>query len=148
MNYTEMVEQLLLADEDWSSSGPQDQNKIDEIEKLHSMKLPNSICEFIRQVGTIEFPNHDYIGIDDAYLHDEYGFMANTKMLQTNHDLPDGWLALEYDHDADVIACIELADDASVEPTVQWYHVFEKKFVGKCADNFYEFIRERIESWL
>ena len=48
-------------------------------------------------------------------MDDEYGFMANTAMVKTNHVLPNRYLMLEYDNDVDVLACIELGDDSSID---------------------------------
>ena len=47
------VNRLLQADEHWFLSEPQEQSEIEEVEIRYSVLLPESVCEFIRQVAQL-----------------------------------------------------------------------------------------------
>ncbi|NWO06788.1 MAG: SMI1/KNR4 family protein [Alteromonadaceae bacterium] len=147
-SYLELVQAIKEKDPDWSFSGPHEYEKIWAIEDAYDIKLPESYKAFLMQVGSLEYPNHYYTGIDEDYLDPENGFMANTLLLREEHSLPEGYFCLEYDHDAHELACLDLAQYNEGEYPVVWFNVYSQKIIGQCAKNFDCFIREQLEPWL
>jgi hypothetical protein len=146
--YTELASQLYAADDAWDIAGPQPESRVDEVESKLQVRLPDSYRKFLTDVGRIEYPNHSYEGIDDDYLHPEYGFGTFTRLLRKNNDLPDGLFVLESDHDADEIACLDLNQMENSECPVIWYHVYNNKTSGPCNDSFDSFFRNLVDSWV
>ena len=145
--YTELVEQLKAANESWESIGPQPESRILEVEQKYGIRLPNSFRSFLIEVGGVEFLDHHFTSIDDDYLDDQDGFMCNTHMLKEQCGMPVGLIALEYDHDADQIACLDLEQMKDGECPVVWLHAFQGKVVGKCADSFEAYFQSIVTEW-
>ena len=73
--------------------------------------------------------------------------MCNTNMIRAQCDIPDGLLALEYDHDSDRIAFLDLNQMNDGECPVFWYYPFTGELCGKCATNFDQFFRRLVLEW-
>jgi hypothetical protein len=146
--YAQLVAKLEQIDDGLSSIGPQPESRIEEIESKYGIRLPRSYREFLMQVGGIDYPNHFFTSIDDDYLDDTAGFMCNTNMIRAQVGIPDGIIALEYDHDADEIACLDLNRLNGDECPVIWYHPFQGRVIRDCAKSFDEFIRRYKSGWL
>jgi hypothetical protein len=146
--YAQLVAKLAAVDDGWTSIGPQPESRVDDLERKYRIRLPRSFREFLSQVGGIEYPNHFFTSIDDDYLDDAAGFMCNTYMIREQVGIPAGIIALEYDHDADQIACLDLNRMDGDECPVIWYHPFEGRIIRDCARSFDEFIREYVSGWL
>jgi hypothetical protein len=145
--YSELAQALKRADEAWTIAGPQPATRVEELEEKHNIQLPNSFRRFLIEVGRIEYPNHVYTGIDDDYLHPEYGILAHNDMVRAQCGLPEGLLVLEYDHDADELACLDLNQMCEGECPVVWYHLYKSQIIGRCADSFDHFFRRLVSGW-
>lgn len=147
-SYAELAAQLQAADDAWDITGPQPASRVDEVEAKLGIRLPVSYRRFLIEVGGMEYPNHSYTGLDDDYLHPEYGFGRYTELLRQENDLPDGLFVLESDHDADELVCLDLNQMQDGECPLVWFHVYQHKVTGPCEPNFDSFFRNLVDSWV
>ena len=145
--YTQLFARLKAANDSWECIGPQPASRVDEIERKYSIKLPTSFRHYLTELGGIEFLDAHYTSIDEDYLDDVDGFMCNTNMIREQVGLPDGLLVLEYDHDADRIACLDLAAMENDECPVVWYHPFLGHVIGPCSRSFRDFFVGLVREW-
>ncbi len=145
--YAELFAQLKDANDSWECIGPQPSSRVDEVERKYNIKLPTSFRNYLTELGGIEFLDAHYTSIDDDYLDDNDGFMCNTNMIRGQCDIPNGLIALEYDHDSDQIAFLDLNQLNDGECPVLWYNPFTGELRGKCADNFDQFFRRLVTEW-
>ena len=145
--YTELFRQLKEADDSWECVGPQPVSRVDDVERKFKIKLPVSFRQFLVQLGGIEFCDAHYTSINDDYLDEDSGFMSNTKMIQSQCSMPDGLLALEYDHDSNSIGFLNLTEMTGGECPVVWYNPFTGDRQGRHAESFDQFFRELVSEW-
>ena len=145
--YTQLFARLKAANDGWECVGPQPGSRVDEVERKYSIKLPASFRQYLTELGGIEFLDAHYTSIDDDYLDGVDGFMCNTNMIREQVGLPDNLLALEYDHDTDRIACLDLAAMDDDECPVIWYHPLLGQIIGPCAKSFREFFVGLVREW-
>ena len=146
-SYTELFAQLKTANDNWECVGPQPASRVEDIERKYNIQLPTSFRNYLIELGGIEFLDAHYTSIDDDYLDDSDGFMCNTNMIRSQCELPDGLIAVEFDHDADSIAFLDLNQMNDGESPVLWYNPFTGQLLGKCADNFDQFFRRLVSEW-
>jgi len=145
--YTQLFAKLKAANDSWECVGPQPSSRVDEIECKYKITLPRSFRAYLTELGGVEFLDAHYTSIDDDYLDDVDGFMCNTNMIRSQVGMPDSLLALEYDLDADRIACLDLSAMNGDECPVIWYHPFLGRVIGPCSDNFRAFFESIVREW-
>ena len=147
-SYTDLFAQLKNANDSWEFVGPQPVSRVDDVERKYNITLPTSFRNYLIELGGIEFLDAHYTSIDDNYLDDNDGFMCNTNMTRNQCDIPGGLIALEYDHDSDRIAFLDLNQLNDGECPVFWYNPFTGDSQGKCADSFDQYFRRLVSEWV
>lgn len=146
-SYKELSAILQNTNDAWQILGPQDSSKIEEIEKACGLLLPKSFKVFLVEVGAIEFPNHSYSGISQLAKGSDGGILKFTEIVKKENGLPDGLLVLEYDHDAEELACLDLNEMKEGECRVVWYDIYQEEISGICARSFDQFFRQLVKDW-
>ena len=146
-SYAELFARLKNANSSWECVGPQPVSRIDDVERKYNIQLPTSFRNYLTELGGIEFLDAHYTSIDDNYLDDNDGFMCNTNMIRSQCDIPDGLIAIEYDHDSDSIAFLDLNQMNDAECPVVCYNPFTGHPHGKCDDSFDHYFRRLVSEW-
>ena len=146
--YTSLVAKLRNADSGWEISGPQPKSRVAEVEEHLNILLPESYKRYLTDVGAMAYSDLVFDGLDDNYLHPDFGFGRLTRSLQKARSLPSGLFVLEFDQDMDEIACLDLNSMSDGECVVVWFDVHSNAVETSPYGNFDEYFRDTIRKWL